>query len=77
MMHSAFGGDFDTQIFFMTTTIVQFMSTAAGAFAGFSLGYAICYKRVLFWRLKWIDMEHTLAPFQGREPRKISEIKEE
>jgi hypothetical protein len=37
----------------------------------FSLGYLWGIRRVSFWRLKWVEMEHDLARLQQRYPRHI------
>jgi hypothetical protein len=40
----------------------------------FCVGYLFGQRKVLYWRIKWIEMEHDLAREQGRSPRSISEI---
>lgn len=42
---------------------------------GIGVGYLWGYRPILFWRIKWIEMEHDLAKLQKREPRNIEEIK--
>lgn len=43
----------------------------------FCLGVALQQRRVLYWRVKWIEMEHDLARLQGREPRDIKSVEGE
>ncbi len=38
----------------------------------FCAGVAFMQRKVLYWRIKWIEMEHTLARLEGREPRDIN-----
>ena len=42
--------------------------------SGCCLGAMFCLRKVGFWRIKWIEMEHDLARLQGRKPRNISEV---
>lgn len=41
----------------------------------FCAGIVIRQSRVLYWRIKWIELEHQLARREGREPRNISTVK--
>ena len=41
----------------------------------FCLGALFMSRRVLFWRIKWIELEHDLARAQGRAPRKIDAMR--
>jgi hypothetical protein len=40
----------------------------------FCLGYLFGQRKVLYWRIKWIEAEHDLAREQCRRPRSISDI---
>jgi hypothetical protein len=55
--------------------IVLISFAVAGGF--FCLGGLWFSRKVLFWRIKWIELEHDLARAQGREPRDISEVEKE
>ena len=43
----------------------------------FCLGYLLGNRKVLYWRIKWIETEHDLARVQGRKPRNIADIENE
>lgn len=51
--------------------IVVLLLSAVGFFCA---GTALQLRRVLYWRIKWIEMEHDLARQLGREPRDISAV---
>ncbi len=51
--------------------IVPFILIAVGYFC---LGGLWQLRKVRYWRIKWIEMEHDLARLQNREPRHISEV---
>ena len=44
---------------------------AAGYFA---MGYMFGMRRDLYWRTKWIELEHDTARKLGKEPRNIKEV---
>lgn len=54
-------------------TIVGCLS---GFVAGIQVGIFLWHRKVQFWRIKWIEMEHTLARLQQREPKHIDSVKE-
>jgi hypothetical protein len=51
--------------------IVSVLLVAAGSFC---MGAALQMRQVLYWRIKWIELEHDSARQIGREPRNISEV---
>jgi hypothetical protein len=38
------------------------------------VGYMFGQRRELYWRIKWIELEHDTARKLGKEPRNISEV---
>ena len=54
-------------------TIISIVMVLVGI-GGFCLGAMLQLKKVLFWRIEWIKLEHELARTQGREPRDINEV---
>ncbi len=51
--------------------IVMLLVVAIGFFC---LGGLWLSRKVAFWRIKWIELEHDFARLQGRKPRNISEV---
>lgn len=51
--------------------IVVLLLSAVGFFCA---GTALQLRRVLYWRIKWIELEHDSARQLGREPRDISAV---
>jgi len=41
----------------------------------FCLGYIFGARRILYWQIKWIELEHDSARAEGREPRNIECVK--
>jgi hypothetical protein len=45
-----------------------------GAVGAFCVGGLWGMRRVMFWRIKWIELEHDLARLQNRKPRDVFEM---
>jgi len=41
---------------------------------GLTIGYSWGRRKVLQWRIRWIELEHDSARSEGREPRKITDV---
>ena len=54
------------------TYIAMLLATAVGYFCAGRLWES---RRLLFWRLQWIELEHRLATLEHREPRDIESVK--
>lgn len=54
-----------------TPLIITFLLVSAVAFCA---GYAWGSRRELYWRIKWIELEHDSARAEGREPRSIKTV---
>ncbi len=57
----------------MNESLVSALILLAAA-GGFAVGYMLGFRRELYWRIKWIELEHDCARAEGRQPRNINTI---